>query len=162
MTNKLQITVGVLRILFGWIFLWAFLDKVFGLGFATNAGNAVINGGSATAGFLEHATSGPLSNFFQSMSQSSFVEWLYLLGLLLLGVAFILGIGLRLAIWGSTIFMLLLWSSVLPPENNPIIDEHILYAASIITLGQLNAGDHLGFGKWWRSTSLVKSLPWLT
>ena len=26
---------GALRIVFGWIFLWAFLDKLFGLGFAT-------------------------------------------------------------------------------------------------------------------------------
>ena len=34
-----------LRIALGWVFLWAFLDKLFGLGFATAAENAWINGG---------------------------------------------------------------------------------------------------------------------
>ncbi|MEV0316802.1 hypothetical protein AB0H91_55075, partial [Nonomuraea fuscirosea] len=34
------------RISFGWIFLWAFLDKTFGWGFATPAAKAWINGGS--------------------------------------------------------------------------------------------------------------------
>ncbi|MFC4062642.1 hypothetical protein ACFOWE_30465, partial [Planomonospora corallina] len=28
---------GVARIALGWVFLWAFLDKMFGLGFATPA-----------------------------------------------------------------------------------------------------------------------------
>lgn len=162
MNNKLINLVGILRILFGWIFIWAFFDKVYGLGFATKASNSVINGGSATSGFLENATSGPLSGFYQSMSQSGFVEWLYLIGLLLLGIAFIFGIGMRLATWGATIFMVLLWSSVLPPVNNPVIDDHIIYALSILILGQLNAGDYIGLGKWWQSTRIVKTLPWLT
>ena len=38
--------LAVLRIMFGFYFLWAFLDKTFGLGFATPAAKAWINGGS--------------------------------------------------------------------------------------------------------------------
>ena len=43
---------AITRISIGWIFLWAFLDKTFGWGFATPAGKAWISGGSPTTGFL--------------------------------------------------------------------------------------------------------------
>ncbi|MEU1390068.1 hypothetical protein ABZ444_29030, partial [Nonomuraea sp. NPDC005730] len=43
---------AVARIAIGWIFLWAFLDKTFGWGFATPAGKAWVAGGSPTTGFL--------------------------------------------------------------------------------------------------------------
>jgi thiosulfate dehydrogenase [quinone] large subunit len=33
-------------------FLWAFLDKTFGLGFATESGKGWLDGGSHTEGFL--------------------------------------------------------------------------------------------------------------
>ncbi|MBA9050098.1 hypothetical protein BJ996_006829 [Streptomyces phaeogriseichromatogenes] len=36
------------RILTGFVFLWAFLDKTFGLGYATASGNAWIDGMSPT------------------------------------------------------------------------------------------------------------------
>ncbi|MEV4569763.1 hypothetical protein AB0K12_38895 [Nonomuraea sp. NPDC049419] len=41
------------RIAIGWIFLWAFLDKTFGWGFATPSDRAWIAGGSPTTGFLK-------------------------------------------------------------------------------------------------------------
>ena len=40
------------RLALGWIFLWAFLDKLFGLGHSTPSTGAWINGGSPTKGFL--------------------------------------------------------------------------------------------------------------
>ena len=50
---------AITRISLGLIFLWAFLDKAFGLGRATPAENAWIDGGSPTAGFLSNAPTGP-------------------------------------------------------------------------------------------------------
>src|ERR1044072_1320309 len=41
-----------LRLLTGFAFLWAFLDKTFGLGYATPSGKGWIDGGSPTKGFL--------------------------------------------------------------------------------------------------------------
>lgn len=41
-----------IRIALGFIFLWAFLDKVFGLGFSTPSAKAWINGGNPSQGFL--------------------------------------------------------------------------------------------------------------
>ena len=43
---RLYTLLGLLRILMGWLFLWTFLDKTFGLGFATTAEKAWIAGGS--------------------------------------------------------------------------------------------------------------------
>ena len=34
-TKGLQRVFGILRVAMGWTFLWAFIDKLFGLGFAT-------------------------------------------------------------------------------------------------------------------------------
>lgn len=46
---------GILRILVGFTFFWAFIDKLFGLGFATPSERAWINGGSPTTGYLTMA-----------------------------------------------------------------------------------------------------------
>lgn len=46
---------GLLRLGMGWIFFWAFIDKVFGLGFATATGKGWIDGVSPTFGFLKFA-----------------------------------------------------------------------------------------------------------
>jgi thiosulfate dehydrogenase [quinone] large subunit len=62
----------------GLIFLWAFFDKLLGLGFATKAENAWINGGSPTSGFLLHGTKGPFAEFFQSLAGIPTVDWLFM------------------------------------------------------------------------------------
>lgn len=47
-----------LRLAIGFEFLWAFLDKTFGLGYTTSTKHAWIHGGSPTKGFL----SGPMNS----------------------------------------------------------------------------------------------------
>jgi thiosulfate dehydrogenase [quinone] large subunit len=68
--TTLDAVLGVTRLAMGWVFLWPFLDKTFGLGHETASADAWINGGSPTSGFLGHATSGPLSSFYQSIAGS--------------------------------------------------------------------------------------------
>lgn len=150
-----------LRLALGWTFLWAFLDKTFGLGYATPSENSWINGGSPTSGFLAYATSGPLSGFYQDLSGSTAVDVLFMLALLVLGVALILGIGLKVAAISGSALMLLMWSSHLPPENNPIIDEHIIYMIALVGLAFAGAGQWLGLGGWWSEQTWVKRYPLL-
>ncbi len=147
------------RLALAWTFLWAFLDKTFGLGYATESGNSWLNGGSPTDGYLKFATSGPLTDFYNSLAGNAAVEVLFMASLLLLGVALFLGIGLRIAAIGGSFLMLLMWSSRLPPENNPIIDDHIVYALVLIGLALAGAGQWYGLGKWWANTPLVKRFP---
>ena len=154
--------VGILRIAFGWIFLWAFIDKTWGLGYATTPEKAWLEGMSPTEGFLTHATQGPFAELFQSLAGNVVVDWLFMLGLLGIGVALILGIGLRIAGWSGALLMLLMWLAVLPPANNPIVDDHIIYMLLLILVALKPAvGEHLGLGSWWKNTSLVKKFGWL-
>ena len=55
--------LGILRIVFGFIFIWAFFDKLLGLGFATARDKAWILGNSSTSGFLSNVD-GFFSGFF--------------------------------------------------------------------------------------------------
>ena len=71
--KKEQMFFGLLRISLGWVFLWPFLDKVFGLGFTTAKESAWLAGGSPTSGFLLYATTGPFASIFQAMAKSVFV-----------------------------------------------------------------------------------------
>ena len=122
-----------LRLVMGLIFLWAFADKLLGLGFATTKQNAWMNGGSPTSGFLANATRGPLADFFKQLAGVTVVDWIFMAGLLCVGLALVFNrfVGWA-AIAGSTM-LLLMWLAAFPPENNPLLDEHIVYAL-VLTL----------------------------
>ena len=152
---------GPLRVLLGWTFLWGFLDKMFGLGYATPSNGAWINGGSPTAGYLKYAAGGIFKDIYNSISGNSAVDWMFMLALLALGIALILGIGMRLAAYGGTLFLLMLWSSNVPPTNNPLTDEHIIYIFAIWGLYLVKAGHIFGLGDRWVKTGLVKRFPFL-
>jgi len=148
------------RIALGLIFLWAFLDKAFGLGFATKSTSAWIDGGSPTTGFLSHAT-GPLATYFQSLAGSPIIDWLFMLSLLGLGIALIIGVCMNLAGWGGSVLLILMWAASLPVENHPFIDQHIIYALVLIGLASGNIGNEWSLRTWWKSTGLVTRHPFL-
>ena len=52
-TAAFRYVIAAIRLSLGWIFLWAFLDKLFGLGHETAAKAAWIHGGHPTLGFLK-------------------------------------------------------------------------------------------------------------
>lgn len=152
---------GALRIGLGWVFLWAFLDKAFGWGFSTASENAWVNGGSPTEGFLSFATTGPFEGLYQGFAGAAWADILFMVGLAGLGVALLAGIGMRIAAVSGTLLMLMMWSAVLPPETNPFMTYHLIYAGLLIGLALIGAGSTLGFGRVWASTALVQRLPWL-
>jgi thiosulfate dehydrogenase [quinone] large subunit len=153
--------LGILRLLLGWIFLWPFLDKVFGLGFATESGKAWIDGISPTYGFLNFGTRGPFADFFQSFAGNPFVDWIFMIGLLGIGIALILGIGVRIAAVAGSIMLILMYVAVIPPEHNPYVDDHIIYAVVLILLAYTDSGKYIGFGKRWTRSKIVSKLPFL-
>jgi thiosulfate dehydrogenase [quinone] large subunit len=152
---------AMLRISVGLIFLWAFMDKTFGLGYATKAENSWLNGKSPTYGYLTNATKGPLKGFFQSLAGNTLVDWLFMMGLLGVGLGMLLGIGITVAGYSGLLMMLLMWMSAFPPTNHPFIDEHIIYGMVLVGLTTVRSGYWLGFGKWWGSLNMVKKHKWL-
>jgi len=152
---------SLLRIALGFIFMWAFLDKLFGLGNTTPAAASWLAGGSPTAGFLLHGTSGPLVGFYQNLSGSAFVDWAFMFALFALGVSLILGVGLHIAGWCGALLLVAMWSAELPIKNNPFVDEHIIYALALIGFAGSDVGTNWSLQNWWGNTSLVQNHPFL-
>ena len=151
---------SVFRIAMGWLFLWPFLDKLFGLGIPTAADQSWLAGTSPALGFLKFGTKGPFAPVFQSMAGSPVVDALYMFGLLLIGAALFFGIGVRIAGYSGALMMLLIYlASALPPEHNPVVDEHIIFILALISFTLVPAGDYLGFGRRWSQTRLVQRFP---
>jgi thiosulfate dehydrogenase [quinone] large subunit len=163
---------ALLRMVLGYVFLWAFLDKLFGLGFSTcrdkvtdaiNVGcsSSWIDGGSPTAGFLGHATTGPFANFYHHLAGNALVDWLFMLGLLVIGLGLLLGIWVRFASLAGIVLLLLMWSALLWPVNSPGIDEHIIYAIALFGIALVDENQVWGMRSRWLKTRLAKSLPFL-
>ncbi len=152
---------AALRIGLGFVFLWAFLDKLFGFGFATPEKGAWINGGSPTKGFLANGASGPFEDFYHSIAGTTWANWLFMVGLAGIGIALITGVGLRIAAVAGSVLLVMMWTVVLPPENNPFMDDHLIYAGTLILLALMSAGDTFGLGRPWARTALVRKAAWL-
>lgn len=161
-----------LRLALGFLFFWAFLDKLFGLGFATPSSKAWIHGGSPTHGFLSGANVGPLQGLFRGLAKvEPGMDWLFMIGLLGIGVAFLLGVALRPAAAAGAVLVMMMWFAVWPPatmgggqptaSTNPIIDEHILEALALIVVAAF-AGRTAGYlGRQWANLGVVKRFRWL-
>jgi thiosulfate dehydrogenase [quinone] large subunit len=152
---------GVLRIVVGFTFLWAFLDKLFGFGYATPSARSWLNGGSPTKGFLANSASGPFEGFYKDIAGAGWADWLFMLGLAGLGIALMLGIGMRVAAVSGALLYLLMWTVVLPPGTNPVVDDHIIGALVVIALALVHAGDTFGLGRWWKRQPVVQHNRWL-
>jgi thiosulfate dehydrogenase (quinone) large subunit len=152
---------AITRLCLGWTFLWPFLDKTFGLGHETPSAGAWIHGGSPTEGFLNGAV-GPFAGVYHSFAGAGWADWGFMLGLLCIGVALLLGIGMRIAAVSGALLLVLMWSASLPPANNLFMDDHIIYAIVLLGLAVVGAGNTLGFGRRWTSTNLVRRHAWLT
>jgi thiosulfate dehydrogenase [quinone] large subunit len=150
-----------IRLALGFIFFWAFIDKLFGLGHSTTSAKSWLNGGSPTAGFLGKAATGPFTGFYHSLAGTTFADVMFMAALAGVGGALLLGIGMRIAAASGALLTVMMWSAVLPPESNPILDDHLIYAAVLIVLALLGAGNTLGLGRLWTATPLVRRAPWL-
>ncbi|MFF5013135.1 hypothetical protein [Streptomyces sp. NPDC001165] len=161
-----------LRILTGFVFLWAFLDKTFGLGYATASGKGWIDGGSPTKGFLSSVAAGPMRSTFHAWAGDTWADWLFMLGLLGIGVAAMAGVALRRAAVAGTAMMALMWMAEWPParhlangspsmSTNPFADYHLIYAVALIAVAAVGAGTTWGLGRWWAGLPVVRDHAWL-
>lgn len=163
--------LAVLRIATGLVFLWAFLDKTFGLHYATPTARAWINGGSPTKGFLSSVEVGPLTSFFHSIAGDTWTNWLFMLGLAGVGIALISGVALRITAVAGVAMMAMMWLAEFPLAQytstgkptgspNPLIDYHIVYAIALIVLAATYAGNTWGLGKTWARLPFINRHRW--
>jgi thiosulfate dehydrogenase [quinone] large subunit len=158
--------LAALRLATGFIFLWAFLDKTIGLGYATPPERAWINGGTPSQVFLTgDAVQGPLKPFFASIASPA-TDVLFMIAMLTIGAAVMLGIGLRVSAVAGTLVLLLMYLAEWPASfnagsTNPLVNYHVIYALSLIVVAVLSAGDTWGAGKAWKKLGIVQKAPWL-
>lgn len=177
-STGLNRALATLRIAFGVTFLWAFLDKAFALGFSTGAiidpetgartgidfmakDAAWFNGGSPTEGFLSFAVpaDNPFKGFFNGLAGYAVVDWLFMLGLLGIGVTLLLGVGIRIGTAAGALMYAFMYAASVPLENNPVVDDHFTGLIVMIVLGLAAVGTTWGLGRQWRQTSLVEKYP---
>lgn len=167
-----EATLAGLRVVLGFVFLWAFLDKAFGFGYATKSANAWVDGGSPTKGFLSHVDVGPMASTLRGWAGDTWADWMFMTGLLAIGVAVILGIGLRIAAVSGTVMMALMWIAEWPPakhtdsgaangSTNPFADYHVIYALALIALAAVATGSRYGLGERWAKLPIVQRNSWL-
>ncbi|SDS26252.1 DoxX family membrane protein [Actinoplanes derwentensis] len=172
LTHPAARLLAVLRIATGFVFLWAFLDKLLGLGYSTAAERSWINGGSPTKGFLSGVEVGPFQDVFRGIAGAPWADWMFMLGLLGVGVALILGIGLRIAAGAAALMMAFMWLAEWPPaqqtaggeatrSSNPLVDYHVVYGIGATVLALTYAGHTWGLGRWWASLPIVQKNRWL-
>jgi thiosulfate dehydrogenase [quinone] large subunit len=159
-------SLATLRLATGFIFLWAFVDKTFGLGFSTPTAHAWINGGAPSQGFLNSpAVVGPLKPLFAAIASPT-SDVLFMIGMLAIGTAVMLGIGLRVSAVTGSFILVLMYLAEWPfganaASTNPLVDYHIIYALSLVVVAALSAGDTWGLGGAWKKLPLVQRYRWL-
>jgi thiosulfate dehydrogenase [quinone] large subunit len=172
LTKPAAKALAVLRIATGFVFLWAFFDKTFGWNYSTPSAKAWIHGGSPTKGFLSSVDVGPFQGTFHHLAGTHFANWAFMLGLLAIGLALILGIGMRIAAGAAVLMMAMMWFAEYPlaqhtsagkpsGSTNPITDYHFIYAVSAVVAALTYAGHTWGLGRWWTSLPFVEKHRWL-
>lgn len=163
--------LAVLRIAVGFVFLWAFVDKFFGLHYSTASANAWINGGSPTKGFLSGVAVGPFESLFHSFAGATWANWLFMAGLLGIGVAMMAGIAMRIAAASGVLLLAFMWIAAYPlaqftsagaatRSTNPFVDDHLINAIVLVVVALCGAGATWGFGKVWAKIPFVERHSW--
>ncbi|SEI97662.1 hypothetical protein [Demequina mangrovi] len=170
--------LSVTRIALGFVFLWAFIDKLLGLGFSTCrttaedgsftidalCDKAWVNGGHVTEGYLVYGgnVNSPFHDFFVNLGAERWTDWPFMLGLAGVGLALMLGIGTKIAAWSGGLMLLFMYLTQMLPSTNPILDDHIVYILAIFGIVWVELSRQaIGLGSWWRSLEVVKKNAWL-
>lgn len=131
MTKFSKISLLLLRLGLGWVFLYSGLTKV-------------LNPDWTAAGYLKSAKTFPA--LYQWLASAANIDWVNFLnqwGLTLVGAALVLGIAIRIASWTGVAIMLLYYFPVLTfPKigaNSYIVDEHIVYALILLVFASLES-----------------------
>ncbi|PIQ68241.1 MAG: hypothetical protein COV91_05150 [Candidatus Taylorbacteria bacterium CG11_big_fil_rev_8_21_14_0_20_46_11] len=135
------------------IFSLFFLRVALGMMFFYAGITKVVDPTWSAYGYLMNAKTFPgLFQWFASPGMLPLInvanEW----GLTLIGVALLLGIGVRIASMGGALLMVLYYLPILdgvyPNTHSLIVDEHVIYFASFLILIAFKAGRVYGLEKW--------------
>ncbi len=157
--GKGMLILGIMRIVLGFMLVWAFFDKLLGLGMLTAPGDAIINGGSPTEYYLTHLVDGVFEGLFHSLAGNAVLDFLLMAGLILIGATMMLGMASKLSTIGMCVMMVLMFMLAVPPADNPLVDYHIVYLLASLLIYFFGGYSVLGLEDRWREIGIVKRIP---
>lgn len=142
MTRFQKLSILILRLSLGFLMFYAGITKV-------------MDPSWSAAGYIKGAKAfGPFYNFLLSPSVLPVINFINEWGLTLLGISLILGIFVRLSSLLGIVLMVLYYLPILNfpyvGEHSYLVDEHIIYSASLLLLMAFNAGRIFGVDGWIR------------
>jgi len=151
--TKYILPLALLRIAMGWLFFYAGFTKI-------------LDPQWSAKGYLIGAKTFPA--FYQWLTQPEILpiinfanKW----GLLLVGIALILGLGVRIASGAGMLLMILYYLPVLTfptiGKNSYIVDEHIIYALVLWVLAWAHASNVWSLYQWCAKLPLCTRWPML-
>src|SRR3989344_8359856 len=148
MVSTARVPILLLRLGIGWLFFYAGWSKV--VTYFTDAPDFT------AAGFLSHLQ-GPFGGLFSSLTGNTLVDYLNAYGLLLIGIAILLGVLVRWSAFWGIVLMALYYLAGFPPEHSFVVDEHIVYILVLIVLSAIGVGRALGLDGALEKSGFVKS-----
>lgn len=146
MTKYGDYAMLALRLALGWLYFYAGLVKV-------------LEPGWTAAGYLKGSV-GPFASVFVSMAGSPLVDFLFKWGLVLIGLAIILGLLTRLAAFWGVVITLLIYFTKFPPKLG-LVEEHIIYIAAFVVMAATGAGRVFGIDGTAFMRKLAEKARWL-
>ena len=133
-----RISILLVRIAMGVLFLKAGLDKIF-------------DGGWTASGYLLNAVDGPFTSFMEIFANNASVDYLVMWGEVAIGLALILGAATRWTALAGGLMMLLFYISQLPPEHG-WVNDRLFYILALNLLAVVRAGTYFGVDGWLEDT----------
>lgn len=140
MTKFQKLSIFILRLSLGFLMFYAGITKV-------------VDSSWSAAGYIKGAKAfSPFYNFLLSPSVLPVIDFLNEWGLTLLGISLIFGVFVRLSSMLGIVLMVLYYLPILKfpyvGDHSYLVDEHIIYSASLLLLMAFNAGRIFGFDGW--------------
>ncbi len=154
MERTITLSVFLLRIGLAIIFLYSSISKI-------------MDPHWSAAPYLAQAQTFPaLYQWFAAPERIGLVNGLNEWGQFLIGLALLLGAGVRIASIGGILMMLLYYFPILHfpyvGQNYFIVDEHIMFILIFIFFLQVQASDYLGFGGFVRHNTKIGDQKWVS
>jgi|SRR3989344_2364782 len=150
MSQFQKVSMFLLRITMGWMFLYAGVKNM-------------LNPNFSAAGYLAGAKT--FTGFFHWLATPDIlpiVNFINVWGLTLLGASLILGIAVKLSSKLGALLMILYWlplGVVYPNAHSLVVDDHIIYAAALLVLASMSAGRVWGLENWCSNLPICKRNP---
>ena len=162
LTRSRRISIAALRVVVGWVFLYAGIEKIFGAEPFTAAGFLQFGTAGTAPGAAEGAIVNPTQTFWVDLASNAgaigVIDFLVPFGQVAIGAALILGLGTRFA--GAMGFLMMSFITIAAWDFAfGIVNYTAILAITALLLGIMRAGEIYGVDALVDEQPVVKRTP---